>query len=107
MNSIEISPIPPEVIIEHVAKEFGVTIKDITSDSQKWKFAIPRKICWLFMREINGYSHRHIGVLFNRVSSTVTIGLKSINNELDVDKRLWQKCSKLVTFFVNYNQNGL
>jgi len=101
MKCIEISPIPPEVILEHVAKEFGVTPSDITSDSQKWKFVVPRKICWLFLREINGYSHRHIAGLFNRVPSAVTLGLQGINNELDVDKQLWKKCSTLLHTFIN------
>lgn len=95
-------------IMEEVSKEFSISPENLKSNSRQWKYVIPRKICWLFLEEINGYSHEKIGKLFNRNRSTVSIGLKSINRELEVDKRLWEKCAKLAYCFARIDyQNGL
>lgn len=97
--------IPDHVIMQEVAKEFSVTPDDLVTQSRKWKYVIPRKVCWLFLYEVNGYSHEKIGNLFNRHRSSVSIGLKTLNRELEVDKKLWIKCTKLIYCFVDYNNN--
>lgn len=73
-----------DVIKKVVCKEFGITVKDIISNSRKQAVVRPRQIAIFLSRRYTGQTIQSIGKHFNRYHATVIHSINAIEKELKV-----------------------
>ena len=79
----EKKPVTPERIIESVARNYGISPKDILSGVRSREFTVPRQLAIYLTREICLYSTTRIGEFFGRDHSTVMHSIKKAREMID------------------------
>lgn len=88
----ESKEIEPQQILNTIAREYGVSIEELLSQSRSQRFAFPRQIAMYMLREEIELSLPKIGeMLGGRDHTTVMYGHEKITNLLVTDKNLRRK----------------
>lgn len=79
--------ISANMILEHVALAYGLTVESLTSRDRHAFIATPRHIAmWLIRRRLH-FSYPQIGRLFHRDHSTVMHGIAKISGYITTDRK--------------------
>ena len=70
-------------IIEFVAKSFGVSPSDITSDNRQANIALARQVCMYVIKEVTDLKLNEIGKYFNKNHSTVLHSMDQAKLKMD------------------------
>lgn len=73
-------------ILQAVAKEYGVSIDDIASRSQRSDISEARHMAMYLISEISGYDPERIGKVFGRSRMTAIYAVRKIRDLASVDK---------------------
>ena len=65
-------------IRDDIAKEYGLSLKDLVGNSPARKFTRARYNAWARTRAETDLTLKEIGELYNRTESTVLVGLKKV-----------------------------
>ena len=76
------SEITSEKINFTVSEQYGVNSEDLTGDSQKKDYVLPRQVAMYLHRDKLNLSYKKIGDLFDRDHSTVMSSVKRVDKEL-------------------------
>ncbi len=71
-----------------VCKEFGISVKDIVSNSRKQAFVRPRQIAIFLARRHTEHSIETIAKEFNRYHATVIYSINSVEKELKLKQQM-------------------
>lgn len=94
--------ITADVVIDEVAKFYGLTVDDIKGSSRLGKIAYARKVAVYITRELLGSSWQFIGdSLGGRKHTTIMVSHKSIEDEKRISSKL---CDEINTLFNIINQ---
>lgn len=74
-------------ILQAVAKEYGVSVDDIMSNSRRSDIAEARQVSMCLFAETSGYEPERIGRVFRRNRATVIYAICKIRDLASVDKR--------------------
>ncbi|MBR2175870.1 MAG: chromosomal replication initiator protein DnaA [Clostridia bacterium] len=89
LNNDQPPPLTVEMIIEEVARNFGLTSDDIRSSKRNSNISNARQIAVYAVREITGMSMNLIGDEFGgRDHSTIVYALKQIEKNMEKDPKL-------------------
>ncbi|MBQ8134829.1 MAG: chromosomal replication initiator protein DnaA [Clostridia bacterium] len=89
LNNDQPPPLTVEMIIDEVARHFGLTSDDIRSSKRNSNISNARQIAVYAVREITGMSMNDIGEEFGgRDHSTIVYALKQIEKNMDKDPKL-------------------
>lgn len=92
MININETSITPQLIIDVVAEQFGISPQDITAKKRSKEFVFPRHIIMYLCREMLDIPLEQVAKIVDRKDhSTVLNGIKNINNELENDEDLRNK----------------
>ena len=88
----ESKEIEPQQILNTIAREYGVSIEELLSQSRSQRFSFPRQIAMYMLREESELSLPKIGeMLGGRDHTTVMYGHEKISDLLETDKNLRRK----------------
>ena len=74
-------------ILQAVAKEYGVSVDDIMSNSRRSDIAEARQMSMCLFAEASGYEPERIGRMFRRDRTTVIYAIRKMRDLASVDKR--------------------
>lgn len=70
-------------IIEYLAKIFGVSVNDITSNNRQANIALARQVCMYVIKEVTDLRLGDIGKFFNKNHSTVLHSINQAKEKMD------------------------
>jgi hypothetical protein len=80
-----------DTIISRVSSHFGVPVPSILEKCNKPQYSRPRKAAWWLMSKWCYMSHEQIAFYFKgRERSTITSGIKTINNCIDAKDYIYE-----------------
>ena len=82
-------------ILQAVAKEYGVTVDDIMSNSRRSDIAEARQMSMCLFAETSGYEPERIGRVFGRNRTTVIYAICKVRDLASVDKRTQRHLANL------------
>jgi len=82
-------------ILQAVAKEYGVTVDDIMSNSRRSDIAEARQMSMCLFAEASGYEPERIGSIFGRNRTTVIYAICKMRDLASVDKRTQRHLANL------------
>ena len=77
-----------EMILNAVAKHFGIKMKDIKGVSRAKVFSLPRQIAMFLIRRYTNLGYREIGQIFGKDHSTAVHAHQKIEAEFETDMEL-------------------
>ena len=86
-------------ILQAVAKEYGVTVDDIMSNSRRSDIAEARQMSMCLFAEASGYEPERIGRMFRRNRTTVIYAIRKMRDLASVDKRTQRHLANLQNVF--------
>lgn len=82
-------------ILHAVAKEYGVSVDDIMSNSRRSDIAEARQVSMSLLAKTSEYGPEHIGSIFGRNRTTVIYAICKIRDLASVDKRTQRHLANL------------
>ncbi|MEQ1677882.1 MAG: helix-turn-helix domain-containing protein [Chitinophagaceae bacterium] len=89
LYKIKVNHMNPQLIIQQVLAVCGVTYGELVSKSHEQRYVVPRRIVMWLTTYYCGLSDTEVGKLINRDRSTVSHGIVSMNDSLDVQDDLY------------------
>lgn len=77
-----------EMILNAVAKHFGIKMKDLKGISRVKNFSLPRQIAMYMIRRYTNLGYREIGQIFGKDHSTAVHAHQKIETEIETDMEL-------------------
>ena len=97
INNDQPPPLTVEMIIDEVARHFGLTGDDIRSSKRNSNISNARQIAVYAVREITNLSMNNIGEEFGgRDHSTIVYALKQIEKNMDRDPKLKSTVEEII-----------
>jgi chromosomal replication initiator protein len=91
-------------IIEIVSKFYGVSQEDIFNKNRNSPIPKARQVCQYLVKNKFNYTLEETGKLFNRNHSTIIYSIKTIENELQVNKIMRQEIELLKSMITERNK---
>lgn len=88
LYSIKVNHLSPQLIVQQVLSVCKITYSELVSKSQERKYVIPRYLAMWLLTYYCGQDQKEIGDLCGRERTVVSIGIKAINDALDVNDEL-------------------
>lgn len=82
-------------ILQAVAKEYGVSVDDIMSNSRRSDISEARQMSMCLFAETSGYEPERIGSIFGRNRTTVIYAIRKMRDLASVDKRTQRHIANL------------
>lgn len=86
-----------EQTIEIVCKEFGVTVKEVSSRSRKGNVAMARHVIAYLLVEKYNMKLQYAGFIIGRCHANVIHSVKTVKNLMQVDKEIKTKLFNILT----------